>query len=303
MKRIALYGALALTLILTSCKSEVLKFGKYWGKQVAYSNFLGYNYVPDTLKQTIRFDMGEATKPITLGVFDTCNDEITGEERMTPVVDAVELYANGKRCENHTFKIVPGQNAVELGVVFLPNAKERDYYWVLKVLDAGDADMINDNLTSLKIPILLTWKAEYDTKMNPLALGLLLGGGTILALLLLWVLILKFIIFDRFKIKHIIIEDNDSERRIMVREAISLTLSSKTQKQNILERVFVGKRLYYCDDFFSDGDVVVSPRNRKTVMLKVSDVYDIDQYTISKDDDDPSVIKNSRNQKIEIRIV
>lgn len=308
MKKISFYCIIALAFLLSSCKGELKEYGIYWGKQVSFKNFLGCNYTPDTLKQTLHFNVDGLTEPLEFGLYDTYmarNENNPDENRQIeqPVYKVAEFYVNGKLCNGHKFKVYPDDESVELGIVFLPDAEKKDYYWVLKVEDPGNADMINDSLIKNGIPVLFTWKADYDTKMNPLALGLLLAGIAILACLFLWICILKFMLFERFRVKNIIIEDKESERKIIVRGALSLTLTNKVQKQGVFERIFKGRRLYFRDEFFADGDIVIKPRNRKTVRLTAPEAYNMVQYTISRDDEAPLVIKNSSNQQKELRVV
>lgn len=303
MKKIVLLSIFSLSLLFISCSGDQHEYGIYWGKQVSFKNFLWSTYTPDTIKQTLRFDMEGVEEPIVLGLYDTYTQE-DGGEILSPVTDsAVELYINGNRCSNHKFKVTPQDKSIELGVVFTSDAEKKDYYWVLQVENAGDADMINDNLTSKKIPLLFTWKADYTSKMNPLALGVLLVSLAILACLIVWICFLRFIFIDRFGVKYIVIEDKESERMVKLRGALSLTLTNKVQKQSVWERIFKGKRLYFRDDFFNEGDIVVMPRNRKTVRLNAPDVYKMEQYTISKEDNAPLVIRNSEKQQKELHIV
>jgi len=257
------------------------------------------------MQKTIYFDYEnmEEGKPIVFEVIDENGKPLHG-------VDLYIIDENGAftKCEKGRFKITPPQPSIEIGLQFQDEISEGWYGWTLRVVDAGELDRIefpegNESIAHDSHPSVLRFKAGMEKKLNRPRVAVDSTLSTILICLLVWIFVLKFMLFDRFKIKQIIIEDSESERRILVRGALSLTLSSKTQKQSIWERIFVGKRLFYRDEFFSDGDVVISPRNRKTITIKAPDNYDVDSNIISKEDDAPSSIKNSNRQKKEVRIV
>lgn len=256
------------------------------------------------MQKTIYFDYEnmESGKPVEFELVDENGRPLCG-------ADLYVMDENGEfvKCENGRFVIIPPQPSIELGLQFHETASEGWYGWTLRMVDAGDVDRVefpegNEAVEDNPHLAVLRFKAGVEKKLNRPRVIVDSALSIIIICLLLWIFVLKRMIFDHFKMKYIIIEDSDSERRIMVRGGLSLTLSGKMQKQNVMERIFVGKRLYFRDDFFSDGDIVISPRNRKTVTLRASDAYDIDQPAISMDDDAPSVIMNSGRQKMEIRI-
>lgn len=312
MKKIILFCVFCVSLFLTSCSDGLTKLSYNWGKQVSFDNFLWCKYTPDTLKQRIVFDKIELDHPMILGLYDTYegSDGCLKERAITSVA---ELFVNGERSSNHTFQVTSNDESIELGIVFLPEAKTKKYDWFLKIEDTGGADFIKDvdgeeimiesGALTEELPAMVNWGAQYSTKMNPLAKGLMWICIFIAILLALWICILRPIFFDRFRVKRIVIEDKESERKERIRGAISLTMTSKYQKQGMFERIFVGKRLYYRDEFFIDGDIEIRPRNRKSVRVKAPDIYKMNQCVISREDNEPLVVINSNNKRKELRII
>lgn len=259
------------TILLAGCGKQVQEFGSYWGKQTSFKNFLWYKYTPDTITQTLYFNVGEEsfTKPLVLGLFETNVNYETGEETVNIVGDEVELFVNGKLSEDKKFKVLPSDKELTLGVVFSNGAKEGDYYWNLVVIDAGDLDMINDYLTTTKIPILVSWKADYATKMNPLAVILLLLCAVIVVLLVLWLAVLQWIIFRRFRFSDLqIVYMDDGSRKGM--QTISLSgarkviLSAQYQSQSIINRIFTG-RIEFIENKFWTDKVEINPVDSQSV--------------------------------------
>ena len=211
-------------------------------------------------------------------------------------------------CEDNCFAVVPPQDKVVIGLKFKDNEKSANYGWTLRVRDAGEVERMvfpegNVSTTENSNPAVLTFKAQLTKHLNTPRTITDVILILIVVVLLLWILLFRYLIFDRFRVRKLIVEDNNAEHRIEIRGALSLCFTAKRQKQSAWERLFVGKRLFYVDDFFSDGDILVLPRNRKTIKLKAPDEYTMFQYTLSKDDEDALSITNSKHNKMELQIV
>lgn len=265
-KNIYIYGILLLATMMISCQESIKEYGHFFGKQVAYrTDFLWSKYVPDTLKQTLSFEHeGIAyTQPITLGLYEVVNDSL-GQEIENAVGDEIELYVDGKRCAGSTFIVRPEDNELTLGVVFVRGkAKERDYYWALRVVDVGDVDMINESLITNSVPLVLTWKAEYDTKTNPLKEGLIWLCIIIAALICLWLAALQWIVFPRFAFDNLQVVYMDGDNRkgredCSLHGARKIICSANPKSQSALSRLFSG-RIEYLTNQFWETPVVMTP--------------------------------------------
>ena len=265
-KLIHLCSVLLLVGVLFSCSNECKEYGEYFGEQIAYrSDFLWSKYVPDTLKQTLVFEQENEpyTKPIKLGLFETTNDPETGKEIERPVGDEICLFVNGELQKGTQFVVKPEMKELELGVVFNReflkkqfDGGERDYYWELKVLDFGDLDMVNENLTSGEIPVLLTWKAEYSTKMNPLVKGLIWTGILIAVLLMLWFTLIRRMVFPTFAFDflQVFYSQNGSrtgQEECSLHGARKIICSADSKHQSWLNRLFCGRVEYLTAPFWT----------------------------------------------------
>lgn len=266
MKKFAYISCcMLLAAIMSGCgNGDVREFDEFFGKQVAYrSDFLWSKYTPDTLKQTLVFEQVEDafTKPITLGLFEVRDSVSENQESVKsisePVGKEITLLVNGVPQKGSTFVVQPGTKELELGVVFTRGlAEERDYYWDLKVLDAGDLDMINESLTTIEIPKLLTWEAEYDTEMNPLKELVLWICAIIAALLVLWFAVVRWIVFPTFSFSVLQIAYFEGENRkgredCTLRGARKVVCDASPKYQSGLNRFFCGRIVYLTNQFWA----------------------------------------------------
>lgn len=253
---------------LTGCGSSISESEQFFfGRQEAYNvDFLWSKYIPDTLTRTLCFEKeGEAfTRPIKFGLFETINDPETGEEKEQCVGNEIELYINGKLQPRKEFVVYPKDKELTIGVVFNRDiAEERDYYWNLKVIDAGDLNMINDNLITQNIPLVFTWKANYDTRLNPLLLGLIWLCIIIAALLVLWFALLRWIIFPSFAFDNLQVTYFEGESRkgredCTLHGARRIICSKSPKYQSGLNKLFCG-RIEYLTNPFWETTVVMTP--------------------------------------------
>lgn len=308
MKKISLLSFAILALLITSCsKGNQREFGKYWGKQVAYNDFLWSKYNPDPIKQTLHFDMKGIEQPLQFGLYGTCNDAQTEVEMEIPITKTnVEFYVNGKRSENHTFIVKPQDKTVELGIVFKPGSEKKDYYWILKVENEGDADIINiggrDNLTSEGISDLFTWKAEYATKMNPLAKGFMWFCIVAAILLVIWLVILKHIFFPTFRVNRLQLTGPEPYfSQLKIKGYRKCVLHANPKKQNWLNKIFLGKIKYEVNPIWT-APIEFDPRDKKSIRIRPDKHAYAADTRIVKANEDCTLVHNATNAKTIIKI-
>lgn len=231
-------------------------------------------------------------------------------------MDEADLYTlcrNDNRidtiyCENNRFVVMPPATMAVIGIRFKEKIKDGNYGWTLCVVDAGSLERIEYPEGSSAVtdgPLsVLTLKAQFAKHANTQRLVIDTILVVLIAVLLLWIFVLKYMIFDRFKVKYLYVETNDYNRKVNIKGAISLCLTAKQQRQSVWERIFVGKRVFYRADFFADGDIIVSPRYGKKVKLALqkNDTYKMDQYILSKDDEHPLVVVNQKKEQMLFRL-
>ncbi len=282
-----------------------LNFGK---AEYVRGWWLGLKPKNPLLTDTIFFDYEnmEAGAPVVFELVSQSGAQMNNAELC--VLKESETGIDTVWCRDNCFTVVPPQESVIIGLRFKDGEKSDNYGWTLRVRDAGNVERLvfpegNVSTKDNENPAVLTFKAQLTKHLNTARTV----TDTILILIILflslWILLLRYLVFDRFGMKKLIIEDKSSEHKIEIRGALSLCLTAKQQKQRVWERVFVGKRLYYVNDYFEDGDILITPRNKKTVKLKAADEYNLSQYTISKDDENPLQLYNSKHAKMDLHIV
>lgn len=299
MKNITCILAFAFALLLAGCESINPETCQDWGKQVHYSDFWFKKFVPDTLYKTLNIDAdGEIAQNVELQLYKKDGNQV----KAVPTSE-VQLFADGAICPNNVICILPHTKSVRVGLVFTKEAQRGDYKWYLKVKNGGDVEVLNGyDLTDNASKEIFEWQAKKQVKMNPLANGMMLGGIGLVILLLLWLLLIRFLWFDYFKVAKVNLSTSEKLYTKKVKGLLSLTFTAKRQQQSILERWFVGERMYVVDDFFEAGDITIVPKNKKSVGIRGVQNYDATSTTVCLNDD-PVVIKNPAKQKCEITII
>jgi hypothetical protein len=283
--------------VLVGCQS--VAEGTDLGTFIHYNNFAWRKYTPDTLHITLDIAENDSKQPVKLDLYKL--DNKTGG--YVPTGSEVQLFADGEACPGNVLTICPGDTEIVLGLVFSPDAEEKEYKWIFKVVDMGELECVNN--VEMQVGTDLTtmaMKAEMKHVWNPLAKGVVIVLGIIFGLLMLWLLLIRFLWFDYFKVAKVNLGTSEKLYTKRVKGLLSLTFTAKRQQQSILERWFVGERMYVVDAFFEAGDIVIVPKNKKSVGIRGVQNYDATSTTVCVNDD-PVVIKNSAKQKCEITIV
>lgn len=290
---------LACALFLVGCESINPEICQDWGKQVHYSDFWFREFVPDTLYKTLNIDAdSEIAQNVELQLYKKVDNQV-----MAVPTSEVQLFADGAICPNNVICIFPHTKSVRVGLVFTQEAQRGDYKWYLKVKDGGDVEVLNGfDLTDNASKEIFEWQAKKQVKMNPLANGMMLGGIGFVVLILVWFSVIRFLLYDYFKIAKVNLDTSEKLYTKRVKGLLSLTFTAKRQQQSILERWFVGKRMYVVDSFFETGDIIIVPKNKKSVGIRGVQNYDATSTTVCVNDD-PVVIKNPAKQKCEITII
>lgn len=299
MKKTTYIIAFACALFLVGCESINPEICQDWGKQVHYSDFWFKKFVPDTLYKTLNIDAdGEIAQNVELQLYKK-----EGNQVLTVPTSEVQLFADGAICPINVIGIPPHTKSIRVGLVFTQEAQRGDYKWYLKVKDGGDVEVLNGyDLTDNASKEIFEWQAKKQVKMNPLANGMMLGGIGLVVLILVWFSVIRFLLYDYFKIAKVNLDTSEKLYTKRVKGLLSLTFTAKRQQQSILERWFVGKRMYVVDSFFETGDIIIVPKNKKSVGIRGVQNYDATSTTVCVNDD-PVVIKNPAKQKCEITII
>ena len=162
-----------------------------------------------------------------------------------------DLYKNGNLCEDNILLVTPEDKNVLLGIEFTPEAEEGMHKWFLKVLDNGGFDRINDySMEENSLPLLLEWNAEKNDIVNPLKLGLNIGGLVLLGVLICWLFILKPILYPTFKIGNIQFTNGTYFSTKRIYGARKLVITNSLKKQSSINKLFTGRIVYEQNEFW-----------------------------------------------------
>lgn len=255
-----------------------------WGKSKYYKDFLWKKWKPDTLKQTLVFEFNEDAvrhmeKPLQLALYKKSDSG-----KMVRVKDnEMRVFVDGKAADNNVISVIPkageDETAVDVGIVFDPTADNKVHHWFFKPTDAAGLERINDlnpeefedNASSL-----MDIQVEKAKVANPLATGTAILGFILLAALALWLAVLQYTFFPRFAVRSLLLTDPAPYMaKKTIRRARQVILTSKQQKQGFLNQLFTGKIIYEINDIWT-SDIVIIPRDRKSVKIALSKGYLID---------------------------
>lgn len=270
-----------------------------WGKSKYYEDFLWKKWKPDTLKQTLVFEFNDDAvnfmqKPLQLALYKKSESG-----KMIRVKDnEMRVFVDGKPANNNVISIIPkkgdDETVVNVGIVFDPTADNKIHHWYFKPTDAAGLERINDlNPEEFgdEASSLMDIQVEKAKVANPLATGTTILGFILLAALVLWLAVLQYIFFPRFKVRSILLTDPAPymARKTILR-ARQVVLTSKRQSQGIISQVFTGKIIYEVNDIWT-SDIIIVPRDRQSVRVSSSKGYLIDgrrlmrnqEYTIQNE--------------------
>lgn len=287
-KRFIILAVLCPLMLLASCgkKADEPNAPTRWGKENYYDKFLWKKHVPDTLYRTIEFDFNQDAKnfmdkPLRLGLFKK-----TDSGKMLPVTEnEMEVFVDGEKCPQNIIDVQPGTDKLKVGIVFKPEAENKVHHWFFRAVDDGGLERINDmdpDTYKADNASLMDIEVDKNKVMNPLAMGTALTSLLLIAALLVWLFVMKAILFPTFRVGKIQLSDpvpyNTLKRMRGYRKMI---LTNKQPKQGFFDRVFAGKILYEVNDLWT-SEVVIEPKDRNSVRLRCPKDFMADARVLKK---------------------
>ena len=176
--------------------------------------------------------------------------------------DTFTLLYNGKVMDDKTFTIDKNDQENRLQIVFGREAKDGDRNFILKTIEAHQLDRVNQAEPE---DFVITLEAEYDIDWNPLKTILFWAGIFILALLVLWLCVLKPITRPNFRgIRRITLEDKKDTsyyKTVAAKGYREIILCNQAKKQNALSKFFGGKVNYEINERWNHP-IVITPHKR-----------------------------------------
>ncbi len=251
----------AMAVCLSSCGSNEGQ-GYYIGKSKGYSDFLWKKFDWNKVElptQSLQLDMGELhfTQPIKLQVV-----YLDENGNYLPVNSSkgrhITVLQNGKALEGSDIVIRPVDKNLDLQFRFNKVANPGTYRLFLKILDCGDLDQINGEEAKAGhvIGTGLEWQVKYEYGLNPLLIGLIWLCIIIVAILVLWFALLRWIIFPTFAFDNLQVTYFDGEVRkgredCTLHGARKIICSASPNSQSGLNKLICGRIEYLTNPFWA----------------------------------------------------
>lgn len=257
-----------------------------WGSTECYDNFLWNKYVPDTLNRTMCFDFNDDARrfmkdPIKLAFYKK-NDS---GDLIKVSKDEYELYVNGRLLDDYYIEVGPETSEIKVGIVLTEKARDTEHHWFIKIINDGGLERINDLEISDfysqgKIIKEITLNKEHIR--NPLAVFSLFLFLIILAGCILWLLVIKHILYPCFRVGQITLEGPAPFASVVsLKRCRRLVLSSTPKKQSMLNEMLTGKIKYLINDLWVT-DIEFSPRDRTSIRIKHAKDFTIESKILKK---------------------
>lgn len=243
-------------LCFTSCKDN----GTFWGKTNYYDNFLFVKYEPVRMDQTLVFDFNEDALQLFNGdvKFEVVEKNENGE---FVVAQNIKIFKNQKVCLNNVLTINKSDKEVTVGIEFTDVAKDGSHTLFLREIGSSGIDRIDYQELSTGICV------TKNKDMNPLLLGLMWFLIIVLGACIVWIIFIKPLLYESFKVKSMIIT-TDRFKSTGIKSCKLVVCTNKKQRQSFVNKIFTGKVVYIQDEFFTN-DLLITPRDKKTVRVKI----------------------------------
>jgi hypothetical protein len=244
--------------IFNSCVTELE--GEDLGVSIHYDNFLWNEYTPDTLKKAITIEANGFDQPVVLGVFN--------QEDGKPVGKEIEIFSNGERCTDNQILVRPGDTLLNLGFVYTTSEDSKNQ-WIFKVVDPGDLDCINDKVAKAnqRLPEMLM-KAERKHVVNPLAKIVRWTTIIFFSIVIFWLFVSRCIIWRSTKFSKVSIDYGNGTKLIKMTGCYELVCTNDPKmKDSTWKRIFVGKRQFEYNDFWTQP-VIIKSGNRNKIRFE-----------------------------------
>lgn len=262
------------------------------GRATWYDSFLFWGCsTPDTLTVDLKTSFNDEAKKDGSIVEMQVADEEGGMD--------FQLLYNGQIIEDGIIvldsKAISNQSLLSL--VFNPNAKEGKRYLTIKTIKKQELDKINDEPVE---QFRLSLRSKYSTVWNPLKTMLVWLGILAFAVLVLWFLIIKQLIYPPIKIKTIQISDPYFSK-VIVKGKRRVVFTNKKMKQSLLNRLFTGEILFKKNEIWTSPLSFEAGSKKKTLRVMRTKDYVFDPYTSMLKAPGDYVAENT-NDKTKIKI-
>ena len=240
---------------------------KNFGKASYYGDFLFVKEENNPVVADVKVNFSDQAKAenasATMKIYLV--DGKKGKERVSPASQNLTIRINGEELKGDSFKLTPDMTNVNVSVCGGPQTKNGKYY--------GCIELVPNNLDNFTIngsTDVFKWKMGFAQKWNPLKKGVLFLGLFLLAAFLLWMIMLKPMVFPRFgSIQKTFNVPGMAPLIVKFKGAREVRIAaSHKKKQSGWNRFWTGKIIYKTHPAF-ESEIVMRPSKGKRILTKV----------------------------------
>ncbi len=262
---------------------------------IYHPSFLFSKERNDTLTKTLKFEFNawaeENSSKVVFGFYDDKDQLIDSKNTH------LQLLVNNQSVPTGTIDLdskILSAGELTLSLAFSPDLPANAFNGYIKVFNS-DLDRIN-NVANLSSSPVLNWSAKQKVIWNPLQKYLVITLATLVAMFLVWLIILRPIVYRRFQRVSLTVQ-SPFFKKIILKNAISLSLSKSSTNQKGKEKLLVGKRSSYTHPFFSTP-ILVTPKSKSEAYINLGSNYTIHPYTsVLKKGPNAHTITNSKTKE------
>lgn len=226
-----------------------------------YPSFLWVDDSVSPIKKTVNFDFSQDAKNDKQCFAELQFVDNDGEPIST---DVMQVFIDGKQIDDNKFMVASGVEAKELEFVFTPEAESGKYQFYMKLVN-HNLDRIDDTmLSSGDTAEVLQLTLKYDKSMNPLAKVLMWIMIVILALIVIWIVMIKPVKYPAIKAKSLMITGDGMYINERIKGCRMVVISGRKRRQGVLSRIFTGKIIYVENNKFT-ADIRIEKASKKGV--------------------------------------
>ena len=248
---------------LSSCKKdESVSFGTV----EYYPSFLWVDSKTTPVTKTFEFDFSQDAKDYN----SFAEFQFVDNDGKVINTDVIQIVIDGKECANNRFRINNDVTSKELTFKFSPNAVEGKHQGYLKLVNHQLDRLDSQPLTANQQVDAFQWTLNYDKRMNPLAKVLMWIVIGVLAMLAIWLVFFRPILYPKFgSIQKTFNVPGMAPLIVRFKGARMVVLAaSHPKRQSAWNRFWTGKILYKTHPAFV-APIVFKPSRGRRVLAKV----------------------------------
>lgn len=224
--------------VLSSCEDNSISFGTV----EYYPSFLWVESNVTPVDKTFHFDFSQDAQNDSKSFAQFQFVDNNGNPISTSVM---QVYVDGSQLPGNRFSVYSKDKSKNLTFKFSPNANNGKYQGYLKLIGHNLDRIESQQLSKGQKVDVFQWTLYYDKVMNPLAKILMWIGIVVGACISLWILLLRQIVYPRFRaINKMIVIPNQAPVPIRFKGARMVILDSVHHRQSLWNRIWTGMIIY-----------------------------------------------------------